>query len=350
MRRVPSLLMTLAVLAPLVAGGCGLDREKGILMAAGSYGDIAVAVGDDDLVPLANRFLAEFNVQQTFVIKEEPLFKPDVFGPGKWDLAKGYKNALLLVVLDGGGPVEKAARKAVSRESWERMRQSGGGIVQVNDPWSTYQFLVVVASRDRNSLSSILRNNADKLREMYEQKSRERIVRRYRYDGLDDRLMTAYWERFGFFMEIPAVFRQNQLEPEGFPGVELLQEGAPSRGVTISWRDTGDPLSLLADREALIAMRAEMGERMHDEELVSETFVWSEAVIDRMESVKLAGSWNSTSFAGGGPFWCYFVPDTRRGRLYCIDLLVYAPGMDKSALFRRLDALASTFSTERPRS
>ncbi|MCP4573180.1 MAG: DUF4837 family protein [bacterium] len=345
--RIPAFLFSLLMV--LVAAGCGLDREKGILMAAGSYGDIAVAVGDDKMIPLANRFLESFNTRTTFIIKEEPLFKPDVLGPDRWDQAKGYKNALLLVVLDGGGPVEKAARKAVSADAWARIRESGGGIVQVNDPWSTYQFLVVVASRDRNSLGSILRNNAVKLREMFEEKSRQRILRRYRYDGLDDRLMTVLWERFGFFLEIPAVFRQNQVEPDGFPGIELLQ-GAPSRGVTVSWVETADPLSMLADREALIAMRTEMGERMHNEEIVPEAFVWRDAVIDRIPSVKLEGAWNSNSFAGGGPFWCYFVPDTRRGRMYCIDLLVYAPGMDKGQFFRRLDALAGTFSFTRPRS
>ena len=340
---VLSLLLTLAVT------GCGLDREQGILMAAGSYGDIAVVAGGDRMVPLANRFLETFNTRTTFVIKEEPLFKPDVFGPDRLGLAKGYKNVMLLVVLDGGGPVESAARKAVSRDAWDRMCESGGGIVQVNDPWSTYQFLVVVASRDRNSLGSILRNNADKLRDMFEQKNRQRIVRRYRYDGLDDRLMTALWDRYGFFLEIPAVFRQNQLEPDGFPGVELLQ-GGQSHGGTISWLETDDPLSVLADREALANMRADMGERMHSEEIVPETFVWREAVIDRVPGVKLEGAWNSTRFAGGGPFWCYFLPDTRRGRLYCVDLLVYAPGLDKAEYFRRLDALAHTFSFTRPRS
>jgi len=345
--RSPALVLSL--LLALAVTGCGMDREQGILMAAGSYGDIAVAVGDDGLLPLANRFLETFNTRTTFVIKEEPLFKPDVFGPDRWDLAKGYKNVVLLVVLDGGGSVESAARKAVSRDAWERMRESGGGIVQVNDPWSTYQFLVVVASRDRNSLGSILRNNAARIRDMFEEKSRQRILRRYRYDGLDDQLMTALWDRYGFFLEIPAVFRSNQLEPDGFPGVELLQ-GEPSRGVTISWLETDDPLSMLADREALTNMRAEMGVRMHSEELVPETFVWREAVVDRAGGVKLEGAWNSTRFAGGGPFWCYFVPDTRRGRLYCVDLLVYAPGLDKAEYFRRLDALAHTFSFTRPRS
>ena len=53
----------------------GIDRDKGIFMAAGSYGDLAVVLPDAAAEPLANRFLERFNIQRTFVIKPEPLFQ-----------------------------------------------------------------------------------------------------------------------------------------------------------------------------------------------------------------------------------------------------------------------------------
>ncbi len=93
-----------------------------------------------------------------------------------------------------------------------------------------------------------------------------------------------------------------------------------------------------------------MGTKLHSEEILPETFVWYEAELGGVAVVKLEGAWNSTQFVGGGPFWCYFVPDERRGRIYCVDLLVYAPGMDKMNFFRRMDAVASTFSTTGPQS
>ena len=114
----------LIVLFGLVTAGC-VDREKSILMAAGSYGDLAVVVPDASSEPMVRRFLDRFNVTHTFVIREEGEFKPDIFPPERWDLAKGYKNVLLLVVLGDDGDVAKAARRAVSRESWQRMEESG---------------------------------------------------------------------------------------------------------------------------------------------------------------------------------------------------------------------------------
>lgn len=330
-----------------LAGGCGLDDEKAILMAAGSYGDVAIALSDEALRPATDRFLAAFNPQVTFVIQPETVFKVDVFGPDHLDAARGYKNVILVVRMGSGGAVEKQARRLVSREAWQKMEQTGGGIVQVPDPWATYQLAVVVVARDVNGLGSILRNNPDKLRGIIEEENRDRILRRARHDGLQDGLMSRYWREIGFWMEIPAEFRQNQFRPDGFPGLELITN-APSRGITISWRDTAEPTAFLADADVMVALRTEMGQVLHKEELVPESFTWSRDTVGDVPCVRLEGAWNSTDFDGGGPFRCWFIPDKARGRLYCVDLLVYAPGQDKMMHFRRLEALLSTFTTEGP--
>jgi hypothetical protein len=347
--RSTSFQAALALLIVVGGAGCGVDKEKGILMAAGSYGDLAVVVNDDAMRPLARNFLARFNSEKTFVIKNETLFKPDIFGPDKWDLSKGYKNALYLIHIGGGGDAEKEARNMMSDEAWQRISAGGGGIVQVKDPWSTYQLLVVVASKDRNSLGSLLRKNEEKLRTIFQESNRDRILRRNRHDGLQLELMERYWQDLGFFLEIPREYKQNQYRPDGYPGVELMRTG-PSRGITVTWTESADPVRDLANFDLLTRLRAELGTRMHDEEILPETFVWSETELSDAPAVKLEGAWNSNRFAGGGAFWCYFVPDTSRGRIYCLDLLAYAPGMDKMNFFRRLDAVASTFATKRPQS
>lgn len=342
--RLPFLLTMLC----LTLTGCGMDKEKGILMAAGSYGDLAVVVSDPEMRPLADRFLAGFNREVMFVIKPEPTFQADVFGPDRWELAKGYKNVLFLVHLNQGGAVEKEARKQISDATWERLAAGGGGVVQAKDPWSTYQHLVVAASRDRNSLGSILNKNSDTIRNIFEDSSRERILRRNRHTGLNTSLIDACADRLGFYMEIPGTYVQNQLQPDGFPGMEMMQQG-PSRGISVSWLETPSPDAVLADREQLISMRQEMGLKLHNEDILPETFVWKvEDFGARKGITKLEGAWSSNRFSGGGAFWSYFFADPDRHRVYCLDLLVYAPGMDKMPLFRRMDAVASTFATKRP--
>jgi len=331
----------------LLFAGCGVDSEKGILMAAGSYGDLAVVISDDSLRPLADRFMSVMNLEKIFVIKPETLFKPDFFGPDRWKLAKGYKNALFLVRIGDGGGAEKAARKLMSSEAWDRLSAAGGGIVKVVDPWSTYQQVVVVASRDRNNLGSILNKNTEKIRNLFEDSNRERILRRNRYEGLDTGLMSSYWDRYGIFMEIPAEYHQNQLEPDGYPGLELMRNG-PSRGISLAWRKSDDPAALMEDQQSLVEMRSRLGERLHSEEIIPSSFVWNPAEMGGVACVKLEGAWTSNKFSGGGAFWCYFIPDPEHDRLFCLDLLIYAPGMEKINFFRRMDAVASTFSTRRP--
>lgn len=340
-------LLLLSLVVTLACGGCGLDKEKGILMAAGSYGDLAVVVSDPELRPVADRFVAQLVTEKTFVIKPEPIFNVDIFEPDRWELAQGYKNVLILVALGRGGGAEKGARGAISKDTWARLEQGGGGVVQAKDPWATYQHLVVAASRDRNNLSSILSRNVDKIRDIYENSNRERILRRNRYDGLNTQLVNACMDQLGFFLEIPGEYQQNQLRPDGFPGVEMLRKG-PSRGITVSWTASEDPVAALADRGKLAGMRAEMGAKMHFEEILPETFVWEEIEMDGKPFLKLEGAWSSTRFEGGGAFWSYFVAAPDQNRVYCIDALVYAPGMDKMPMFRRMEAVVSTFSTERP--
>ncbi|MBU8870304.1 MAG: DUF4837 family protein [Gemmatimonadales bacterium] len=332
----------------LAQAGCGFDKEKGIFMAAGSYGDLAVVVSDLDLRPLANRFLAGLVQEKSFVITPEPTFNADVFGPDKLDLAKGYKNVIFLVQVGQGGKAEKEAQKQISSETWDRLVAGGGGVVQVKDPWSTYQHLVMVVSRDRNNLGSISARNTEKIRDILQNSNRERILRRNRYEGLNTNLVNACLDRLGFFLEIPQEYSQNQLQPDGFPGVEFMRH-RPSRGITVSWLDNVNTVKVMADREQLIKMRREMGVKLHNEEILPETFIWSEETFGDQVFTKLEGSWTSNKFSGGGAFWTYFLPAEEQGRVYCLDLLVYAPGMEKMPFFRRMEAVASTFSTTRLR-
>lgn len=345
-RVAPIVVLLVALVA---AGGCGLSKEKAILMAAGSYGDVAIALSDEALRPTTERFLGAFNPEVTFVIKPETQFKVDIFGPDHLNAARGYKNVMLLVRMGSGNDVERQAKRLVSREAWQKMETTGGGIVQIPDPWSTYQLAVVVVARDINGLGSILRNNAEKFRTIIEDSNRERILRRNRVEGLQTALADTYWRDLGFRLEIPAEFRQNQYRPDGFPGLELMAN-APSRGISVSWRDTPEPTAFLADADVMVALRAEMGRVLHKEEIQPESFVWSRDTIGDVPCVKLQGAWSSVDFDGGGPFRCWFIPDKAHQRLYCVDLLVYAPNQDKMGYFRRLEAILSTFTTKGPRS
>ncbi len=346
MSRVSGLFPVLLLILVLIAG-CGVDKDKGLFMAAGSYGDLAVVLSDESLRPAVDRFLSKLNPEVTFVISREQPFNVDVFEADNIDLCKNYKNIMFILRVGDGGKVQKQVSRLVSEQTMRQFSSGSGALVQLENPFSTYQFCLIAAANDRNSLASLLAGNADKIKALIEDKSAERIQRHNRHVGLLSKQMAAYWGRYKFYLEVPNDLRENQVEPNGFAGLELMCT-APSRGISISWQPSEDPVAMIRDNDYLVAMRAAMGEALHNEELVAETFIWRDAELNGIACRKLEGSWNSNTFAGGGPFWCYFIPDVQNQRLICLDLLVYAPQEKKSGYFRNLDAVAHTFSLRQP--
>jgi len=284
--------------ALLVLGGCSMNSEKGILMAAGSYGDIAIVYSEPGLEPVARQFAGEVNEDQVFVIATESRFKIDIYPPEKMKLAEGYKNAIFLTTADGKGPVDKALRKLMSDDAWTKLQSGPGGLVQRKDPWATYQLLVVAAGPDRNGLASLLHRNAARIRNLIEEDSRTRILRRNRYNGLATELMNSCWDQYGFYLEIPATFKLTQQGHDGVPGLELMRT-TPSRGITIIWRDTADPLAMLEDKDQLLDMRRTMGTMFHHEDLAPDSFTWSDEGLPGHAGVRLAGAWTGTTIEGG---------------------------------------------------
>ncbi len=342
-------ILTGALALPLVLGlsACDLDDEKPILMAPGSYGDIAIVVSSDALAGALGEFTTAFNEDYTFVISPESLFNIDILTPDKWELSKGYKNILFVWRVGDGGAVEKMLRKRLTDHGEATAAGGAPTTLEFDEPFANYQYAVIVAGTDRNSLVSYLRRNAAKFRRQYEEQSVSRIMRRYRHDGLATELMADLWTRHRFHLEIPAEFTLNQETPDGYPGVELMQRG-PSRGLTVAWSTSSDPELLLSQSSLLLELRKELGLKLHHEDVVPEALVWKRDTVGGLPAVKLEGAWNSRRFDGGGAFWCWFVADPERQRVIAIDALCYAPGMDKMDFFRRLRAIVQTFSLQAP--
>jgi len=339
-------LRRLAPILVVALVGC-VGREEAILMAPGSYGDVAIVVSTEEMKGALGGFIDEFNDEVTFVIAHEKRFNIDVFGPDQWHLCKAYKNVIFAIEPRRGGAVVDAVQDLVSRKDFARLAAGAQPLLYLDEPYAQYQFSAIVTGADRNTVISLLRRHAPEMRDMIERKSVERIRRRYLHDGLRTDLMTQLWNLHRFYLEVPQEYVLNQDRPGGYPAIELMQTG-PSRGLTVAWREAPDPKALLADRDALVALRADIGRRMHAEEILPDTFVWREDVLGDAPALRLEGAWTSSDFAGGGAFWCWFIADPDGRRVFCLDALSYAPGMDKMEMFRRMRAVFQTFSLDRP--
>ncbi len=344
-----SVLLVLASLTSIARAEGPARRERPITMAVGSYGDLAVVLSAPDLRGDVRPALDRLNTQVTFVIREEPTFAVDFYAADEWKFAHDYKNLLILVNWSDGGRVVRAVEELLEAPDLARLRAAGGGLAQLIDPLLSYQFAVIVAARDRTQLAALLDRNADRLRELYEKQNRERIRRQFTREGLHDDWLARYWRSYRILLCIPAAYRENQVEPAGFPGIEWTRAG-PTRGITLSWRRAPHPETLLADRPALLAMRRDMGRVLHREEISDEGLAWESTRLGELPALRLTGSWISREIQAGGAFWSYFIADPTGERVFCLDLLAYMPHVDepKMPLYRELLAIAETFSLQQP--
>lgn len=345
MRRRLLGLVLMAVLLWLAA--CEYDRDQPIFMAHGSYGDVAIVVSSPELAGALQTFLDAFNETYLFVLAEETLFNIDFYTPDHWERGKAYKNIIFVWRVGDGGPVERFLRGRLTDAGEARASTPAGTLMQMEEPFASYQHAVIAAGTDRNSLISFLRRNAPELRELFVNDAADRIMRRYRHTGLNSQAMNEIWLRHRFFLEIPAEFKLNQDQPDGYPAIELMRTG-PSRGLTISWSTSVDPQFMLDQREMLLEWRQEIAAKMHEDDIVPESLVWKTDTIAGLPAVRVEGAWNSRRFEGGGPFWSWFVADSQGQRLFCLDALCYAPGSEKMDYFRRMQAILQTFSLQRP--
>jgi hypothetical protein len=101
-----------------------------------------------------------------------------------------------------------------------------------------------------------------------------------------------------------------------------------------------EPDSLFAWRAAYVARRYG-GDRMDRARVRFEPLRFA-----GRPAVRMRGYWfNDASAPAGGYFETCFVPDRKPGRTWAVDLVVYAPGREKTTLVRELRALAETFRT-----
>jgi hypothetical protein len=329
--------------------GCQTEGRDSIISAVGSYGDIAVVLSDPELDSYLVRFRETMNPTETFVLRQEGTYRFHDFTGDNWRNGRNYRNLLFVCRWGAGGGVESAVKKMLSDKTLERLTSGRGGVVTVRDPFFRNQLAIVAVARNPNDLVRTLNSHADALRDTLTHDINRRIMADNRRQGLLPGAVENAWRRFGFSLELPDEFQENQTRPGGYPGVEWIRTDGTMRGVTVSWEAVAEPTATLTDHDALATIRAGMGEAMHDEgEIESASFVWTAETVNGHPAVKLAGNWQSRRVEVGGPFWCYFMADETNGRVYCVDLLVYAPNKEKMDYFRRLRASLQTFSLEEP--
>jgi hypothetical protein len=205
------------------------------------------------------------------------------------------------------------------------------------------QLTIVVAGATESDLMATVQTRGAEIAGIIERSCIERL-RRYFAERVDKALSRRLRETYGFSIDVPESYRL--LSENSDPGgVQLLCDG-PARLLGVFW--IGWPRApTLADSSRLFDARARYVWGQYDGDVMDSTLVsFRVARLGEYPAIEMSGYWSNSRSVAGGCYITFWVYEERQKLLWAVDLLVFAPGMPKSPLFRELLAIAETFRYE----
>jgi hypothetical protein len=317
-----------------VASVASLMSCSGPVVTAVGESDDIVVVCDANDSELAELVVSTLEAGQQWLLGE-PLFRTTLTTPGQSGDLRNMRH-VLLVGAWGGGSAEMAHRvfPGLGPDAAPELRLA-------EDIWAKRQVVAAVVASDESSLAAYLREHGEELRWRLADASVARLSTALRDDADEKGLTEAMLQRFGWSLAMPPgydLFTTN--EEDGFV---FFRRTAPDRTVFLYWAESV-PAAL--NESYAMTMREEIAGAYLDGDAIE----WNRPlVVETVEflgrpAIRISGWWGNRKLVGGGPFRSYFFYDESSGRVYLLDLSLFAPGYDKTALMRNLEAIAQTFT------
>lgn len=307
-------------------------------------GPVVTAVGDsDDLVVIydeSSSELVELVVSSlesaNSWLLDEPAFKTTLTTFEQSGDLKNIRHVLLVGTWESG-PVGDMAH-----ELFPGLAESDpAGLHVTEDVWAKRQMVGALVGADAEAVAAFVRERGDELRDRLEAAALRRLSTSLRETAVDAGMAAAMSERFGWSVGPPTGYDfYTTDEGEGFV---FFRRTRPDRTFFVYWTD-GTP-EFVSEQFAL-SRRDELAGRYLDGDVVE----WNRPVeAERVDflgrsAVRVSGWWGNRALVGGGPFLTYCFYEPSQERVYMLDGSLFAPGFDKTALMRNLDAIAHTFT------
>jgi hypothetical protein len=313
-------------------------------LACGCGGPVVTAAGEsDDLVIIRDEGAAQAARALEAVMEspvpwllEESAFRAAQSSPERFKFFTNRRHVMLVGVWGEGG-VAGLIRRRVDRLSRDAPTQ----LRLLRDIWAKGQVVGVLMGRDQAELEAYVEARGDEILARFEEASVARfadnLIERASQSGIGE----ALGDRYGWSICPPKGYDLFSTDVD--EGFVFFRRTAPDRTVSVWWQhgEAGD-----VSEEFVVATRGEMGKRYFDGDEIE---LRRELVVEAVEfagrpAIRLSGWWGNRKLVGGGPFrtYCFFEPS--QGRVYVVDVSLFAPGLDKVPLMRNLDAVAHTFA------
>jgi hypothetical protein len=330
--RASALALTCAVLA---ATACGCSKP--VTLAVGPAGDISIITDLPEDSPEVRALVDGLEVE-IVIIRPEVAFNVEVSDFKGFDIRRNWRNLILLGSLDEGSRVSDTIENLLGEKDRAELERGERNLFLIRDRWAIGQLIAVLATPDRGSLLEAVRGNSKTLYDTFERATVENTYRILLKKDLQ-RDTARYLERtYGWSLLVPEAF---EVSEDAESKIVLFRAVDPARMILVHWIDDYDkPLTA----QDCLDLRAKLAWNVYDEDVIAPDMTETEetSFLGR-PAIKIVGVWHNEKHINGGPFRTYCFMDGKR--LYLVDMLVYAPGMDKIPFLRELEAICRTFST-----
>jgi len=273
----------------------------------------------------------------------ERIFTLHLVDPQRMSEYTHRKNLLIVGTLTTGGKIGKLLEGMLRDPEIRRGVEEGRYFVfQKKNEWAKDQLLLVLVSKDLEALAEKVQENADRLFELmdshYRNYVKKRMFARLERKSIEKQLLKKYGWRV-------------RVQHDYFIGYEsakerfvFLRRRFPERWLFVAWIDTTDT-SFLTE-EWCLDMRDEIGRKFYGNDRINREFTTvRESHFLGRPGYEVVGLWENEEKVAGGPFKSYVFYDEATGRVYYLDIAVFAPGQRKVPFLYQLDIMAHTFKT-----
>ena len=307
-------------------------------------GPVVTAVGDsDDLVIIHDEGASELVELLVTAMEspcgwllEEPAFRTTLTTLEASGDLKNLRHVLLVGTWDDGS-VGQMAQKL-----FPRLREdSPPSLSLTEDVWAKRQMVGAIMGADSRAVATFLREHGDQVRADLEAAVLARLSASLRETAVKAGMAQAMSERFGWSVSPPSGY--DFYATDGGDGFVFFRRTRPDRTIFVYWMNGGPGL---VSEQFAFSRREELAAGYLD----GDTIEWKRPLevedVDflGLPAIRVSGWWGNRSLVGGGPFRTYCFHEPSSDRVYLVDVSLFAPGFDKTALMRNLDAIAHTFT------
>lgn len=319
---------------------CSLKRES-----IGSHNKIIV-VADSTVWAAVEPDLKAALERIIYTPQPEPIFSLLQKNPDELNRITRLPNVLILGDLQEQGEMKKLLDKLLSKESVARIEKNEAFLFQKKNAWALDQILAVMASEDVETLRKNIVEHRDKIFDVFDTFSETQTFRTIFSQLEQKELESKLMDEHGWSVRVPHDY--HVAVDSSKLGYVWLRRFSPQRWFSAYWEHVDDPSVL--SKEWLLKKRAAFVDEFYDGDYVYEDTLITvrEKVVDfnGRYAIRLDGVWQNDKHVMGGPFRTYGFYNESDGRIYLLDLAVFAPGRQKYPYLRQLDAMAHTFRTQ----